>query len=165
MFVCLFVCLFVCFFAFFSHRNRNYWSYMQKDKESNNSLFPILFKSFTSSYLWKFFDFIWFFSFPFLSLLFRIKRNNIPSARSIVKICAIFSIKITFVNGHGVTSSSSVLKRSKTNKRNRNDQGKTNKNKNKTKQKQPKRKTKQNKTNTKQKNENAYLMSHESRPV
>ena len=62
----------------------------------------------------------------------------IPSARPIVKICATFSIKITFFNGHGETSSSSVLKRTETNKRNRNGQDKTNK-----KQKQ---KEKQNKT-------------------
>ena len=33
---------------------------IQKDKESNNSLFPILFQPFTSSYLWNFFDFSWF---------------------------------------------------------------------------------------------------------
>ena len=137
---------FFFFFWLFSPRNRNYWSYMQKDKESNNSLFPILFKSFTSSYLWKFFDFIWFSSFPISVIIIIIISVIIivliPSARPTVKICAIFSIKITFVNGHGVTSSSSVLKRSKTNKRNRNDQDKTNKNKNKNNQKEKQNKTK-----------------------
>ena len=118
---------------------------MQKDKESNNSLFPILFLTFHEFIPLEVLrhQLIFFLSFSFL---FRIKRNNYcldPSGRPIiVKICAIFSIKITFVNGHGETSSSSVLKRSKTNKRNRNDQDKTNKNKNKNNQNKTKQKNK-----------------------
>ena len=87
-------------------------------------------------------DFVFCFFFPFLSYFVSsvIIIVLIPSARPIiVKICAIFSIKITFVNGHGETSSSSVLKRSKTNKRNR-----------KTKTKQIKTKTTKTKQKTKQ---------------
>ena len=82
---------------------------MQKDKESNNSLFPILFLTFHEfipleilRHQLILFCFVFFF--PFLSYFVSsvIIIVLIPSARPIiVKICAIFSIKITFVNGHG----------------------------------------------------------------
>ena len=97
------------FFFLFSPRNRNYWSYMQKDKESNNSLFPILLFFFNLSQVHisgSSSTSVDLPPSPFLSFLFRIKCNNcviiivlIPSARPIVKICATFSIKITFLTG------------------------------------------------------------------
>ena len=46
-----------CDFAFFFPLEIEIIDFnIQKDKESNNSLFPILFQPFTSSYLWNFFD-------------------------------------------------------------------------------------------------------------